>query len=225
MESLRLTMIAAIERMKLLPLWGLLWLSYFVVYRFILLRPYLNEFSSNVVLALDQAVPRAFLFDGVVIGFLLMPLWALCFLPKSWGDVLQRLIIVLTYGTCAVVTTFDLLQYSRTGRRFREPEWARVALEGWWQSAPREVWGNLILLAFSLGVALYIFRVKVKKSPRRLMWIEVIFRHLLVMVLLIILARGSFSQHHLRREDALVSEHSPLVEWIYNSMWVFDKVD
>lgn len=172
-----------------------------------------------------------FRFDLVVLGFFCLPalpfvfLASLCGLKLSWLWKLLSFYWVLAWSTICLVGFVSQLHYMQNGVAWR---WGQGAGDISALKLGDLFFSILIFLCLTLGGARLFWRASREGATRfasklggarSLQWLHWIWPWLFVALL----ARGTITPHHLRREDAQISPHLWQRELILSPIWALDK--
>ncbi len=183
-------------------------------------------------------------FDLLVMGFVYLPIYFMCwFLHEKWQAMYLNF-----FWFVIVLMNFTNLHFflKNNGHRHWIDHKAMTYFDDmsyWWKHESRLTSVLLIfiyILIFSIGRRSIIDHLLPEKKnlgvdldatpeeddPRRRFEAPIrnAAKALWPLFLVAFMARGSFTQHHLRREDSFVTQSSALNEIVLNPIWTLDKV-
>jgi len=177
-------------------------------------------------------------FDLLILGFFLLPPLLLGFLIRSSRKkvlVFQAYLSFFWWGNLTM-TFFDLAYFSLYQKHMNAAEWAVSGLMDLvllWFIHPLATSKVLTLAVFLMSGIIGL--LELRKAARRFNSGRVTtpfdfvkkqaIVSFLLLVLVVFCARGSFGQHHLRREDSFKTHSKEWNELALNALWSFSKDD
>jgi hypothetical protein len=182
---------------------------------------------------LAAAFFAGFRFDLLVLGFAWIPivvftwLWALAMPPR------KLLLVWKLYLVICILAVFDFswldffwtaVAGARINHEFFTSDSKQVLDEGWKILGAGRAWIVTLGMGLSsLGLVIYVYDLKLKKSYSIPSRAKVICMAIASVFLVALAARGTWTAHHLNIEHAQVSEN-PIVNQIpLNPIWNLDK--
>jgi hypothetical protein len=178
-------------------------------------------------------------FDLLIFGFLLAPLYLIVMIQgfaQKWPRFVFRFYqfyMGVSWFIICLLTYIDFFHFTEKGRRMRFADylqWSPEVLQSQWHSIhPSQVW-----LFTALLFVLLIFGISSTKavtwgdwkdeySPEPAGRLEIGFRVVIPLLLIVLAARGTIQAHHLELQHSLVSESTFVNEMALNAVWCFDK--
>ncbi|MEZ0392990.1 MAG: hypothetical protein ACAH59_12290 [Pseudobdellovibrionaceae bacterium] len=181
---------------------------------------------------LPAALWAGFRFDLLIMGFFWIPIvlltWAVCLImPPRYLFFFWKLYFVVGILIIFDFSWMDFFWTAVTNRRldshFFNADLKFILDQGWHLVGETKAWIVTLAMGFSsLGLVLAIYGLKLEKNYNLPSKTKLAVEFFLSFFLVASAARGTWTAHHLRGEDALVSTDAILNQLPLNPLWNLD---